>query len=95
MCGTYSDHWAVLVTTISVHLAKGNPTVTPVMSVRLAQQVKWLLWSDTDVSDKHVAYIFRVGDIRTGSEVKITHIPLHRIFPSMVPAYNKHAGIAL
>jgi hypothetical protein len=65
------------------------------MSVRVARQVNWLLWSDTDVSDKHVPYIFRVGDIRTGSEVKITLIPLHKIFPCMITAYNKHVGIAL
>jgi len=43
------------------------------MSVRLACQFHWLLWNDTEVSDKRVAYIFMVGDIRTGSAVNITH----------------------
>jgi hypothetical protein len=59
------------------------------MSVRLALQVNWLLWSETNVAN-----IFRVGNIRTGSEVKVMYTPLH-IFPCVVTAYNKHFGIAL
>jgi hypothetical protein len=47
------------------------------MSVRLSSHVIWALWADTNVSDKQASYIFRVGDIPTRSEVKITQIPLH------------------